>query len=227
MNICWICGREATTREHRVKASDLRSIFGVVTQQSPLYTKQDGTVKILQSVKSNFAKYSAKICHHCNTTQTQKYDEAWSELADYLLKNQSIIGSCKTINAGKIFSCDFKQGILYCHLYLVKAFGCKIIDDKVPFDLSGFAECILSGKAHPDLYFSVDNKIKLNNKNYAATSPIQVIQYGCPKKVVYATWYYIIGKVPIKILYYVNTPPISVHGHMIHPRIGKKFLRLA
>jgi len=226
MNTCWICGKEATTREHRVKASDLRAIFGVVTQQTPLYTKRNGKVRILQSEKSDFAKYSAKICHHCNTTKTQKYDEAWSEFSSYLLKNQSIIGSCKTLNAGKIFSGDFNKGLLYCHLYLLKVFGCKIIDDRVPFDLSGFSQCILSGRAHPDLYFSVDKKIKPKNENYAATSHIQAIQHGNPERVVYAAWYYIIGKVAVKILYYVNKPPVRVHGHMIHPRNSKNFLRL-
>ncbi|MFT6928457.1 MAG: hypothetical protein ACJAZP_004109 [Psychromonas sp.] len=227
MNICWICGKEATTREHRVKASDLRKIFGVVTQQSPLFTKRDGRVRTLQSVKSDFAKFSAKICHHCNTTATQKYDEAWSEFTNYLLDNQTVIRSCKTLNAGNIFSGDFKKGLLYCHLYLLKVFGCKILDDKVPFDLSSFSDCILSERAHPDLYFSVDKKIQPKNKNYAATSPMQVVQHGEPERVVYAAWYYIIGKIPIKILYYINTPPVHVHGHMIHPRSGKKFLRLA
>src|SRR5690554_1718370 len=185
MNTCWICGNEADTREHRVKASDLRTVFGEVTQQSPLFTNLDGRVRILQSVKSDFAKFVSKICHNCNTTRTQKYDEAWSELTSYLLKNKDIIKSSKTLNAKKIFSGDFRKGILYCHIYLLKVFGCKIIDDKVPFDLSSFSCCILSGIAHPNLYFSVDTKINVEKDRYAAISPIQVLKYGEPKEVVY------------------------------------------
>ncbi len=34
---CWICGDHATTGEHRTKASDLKSEFGVVSQKRPIY----------------------------------------------------------------------------------------------------------------------------------------------------------------------------------------------
>jgi hypothetical protein len=105
-------------------------------------------------------------------------------------------------------------------------FGCKIIDDKLPFDLSGFSDCIQSDKAHPNVYFSIDKRIEPKKENYAATSQMRVAQLGVPPKVIYAAWYYIIGKIPIKILYYIDTPPIHVHGNMIHPTTGKKFLRL-
>src|ERR1700722_5012471 len=36
-NKCWICGEAATSGEHKTKRSDLRSVFGIPTQSSPLY----------------------------------------------------------------------------------------------------------------------------------------------------------------------------------------------
>lgn len=36
-NYCWICGEPAKTSEHKIKNSNLCSIFGKVTQDSPLY----------------------------------------------------------------------------------------------------------------------------------------------------------------------------------------------
>ena len=33
---CWICGSPANSGEHRIKASDLRLVFGHVSQKHPL-----------------------------------------------------------------------------------------------------------------------------------------------------------------------------------------------
>jgi hypothetical protein len=38
---CWICGNDANSGEHLMKASDLQSLFGHVTQQAPLYFHTD------------------------------------------------------------------------------------------------------------------------------------------------------------------------------------------
>jgi hypothetical protein len=34
---CWICSDEADSAEHLIKASDLRALFGNVSQKNPIY----------------------------------------------------------------------------------------------------------------------------------------------------------------------------------------------
>ena len=35
--LCWICSAPADSAEHMVKASDFRSVFGVVNQNAPVF----------------------------------------------------------------------------------------------------------------------------------------------------------------------------------------------
>ena len=79
---CWICGNEeATTREHRSKASDLRSLFGNPTQADPLYlhTDQRRNRKV-GSLKADVLKFTHRICLTCNSTTTQQHDYAWIDM---------------------------------------------------------------------------------------------------------------------------------------------------
>ena len=82
---CWICGAEnASTREHRSKASDLKALFGTPTQAAPLYFHADAhkgkpprrSVRV-GSLKADILKYAHRICADCNNARTQPHDKAW------------------------------------------------------------------------------------------------------------------------------------------------------
>lgn len=227
MSICWICGSKADSREHRIKASDLRKVFGKVDQARPLYTRENGVSrKTMQSVKSTYAKFPPSICHICNTTRTKPYDMAWDTLSSYLLARQDRLINMERLNLGKIFRGHTKEGVLNCHLYLMKVFGCMIIENKVNLDVQDFAECIKDGKAHNNFYFAIDKHSALKNRSSAGTSYIQAIETNGTKNVVYASCYYIIGRVPIRILYYVSEPNPMIHGKMIHPNKSSKIVKI-
>jgi hypothetical protein len=84
MESCWIClDAIANSREHKAKASDLRSIFGKKPEK-PIFLYQrdafrDGCIKKikLQSVNDSNLKWSKSICQRCNDTLTQPYDRSW------------------------------------------------------------------------------------------------------------------------------------------------------
>ncbi len=65
---CWICGSDADSREHLIKASDLKAVFGVITQKKPIYThtKLQKNQPIGGST-SDKLKYGARICARCNS----------------------------------------------------------------------------------------------------------------------------------------------------------------
>jgi len=72
---CWICGAPSTTGEHIIKKTDLKSEFGRVTQQAPLYFHREG------GRSKRFGSFNAKVlksplCEKCNTSHTQRHDQA-------------------------------------------------------------------------------------------------------------------------------------------------------
>lgn len=82
---CWICGNEANSGEHILKASDLSSIFGPVTTHAPLYkhtAKQKN--QLIQGIKSDQLKSKARLCARCNNERTKPHDKAWEHLSAYL-----------------------------------------------------------------------------------------------------------------------------------------------
>ena len=60
---CWICGDNATTGEHILKASDLKSEFGDVSQQNPLYlnSKEKSNIKINSIRRSKELKFNTLL----------------------------------------------------------------------------------------------------------------------------------------------------------------------
>src|SRR5262245_30288884 len=80
---CWICGQPAGTREHRAKASDLLSLFGLPSQKNPLYFSTDKRRnRRVGSLKSDTLKFSNRICEKCNSATTQPHDYAWQRLSE-------------------------------------------------------------------------------------------------------------------------------------------------
>jgi hypothetical protein len=72
---CWICGSEANSGEHVIKASDLKDVFGNITQKNPIYTHTRlRKNQPIRGIKSDTLKYSARICARCNNELTQPHD---------------------------------------------------------------------------------------------------------------------------------------------------------
>src|SRR5882672_8968652 len=78
---CWICNSTGDSGEHKPKKSDLKTVFGEVSPQQPIFLN-DGKSrnrKVL-SLNASVLKWKNVICHYCNTTRTQPHDFAWENL---------------------------------------------------------------------------------------------------------------------------------------------------
>jgi hypothetical protein len=54
---CWICGaRDARTREHKIKRTDLKQVFVDFDQANPLYWMNEKQVKRVGSLKADILK---------------------------------------------------------------------------------------------------------------------------------------------------------------------------
>jgi len=222
---CWICGNKGNTGEHLLKASDLKSHFGHVSQKKPLYFHTDRKKNIpLGSIKGKRLKSKALICNSCNSNLTQPYDKAWEKLSAYLRTNWTALNKTKKLDLSKIFPGSSKKSLLDVHLYFVKLFGCRIIENNIPIDINGFSKALQNRIAHPDIYISIGNRPGVINHKYAGVTPIESVNEG--DRSVFATWLYMIDNIAVNILY--STVPgneIALHNTW-HPSMSSKILKL-
>lgn len=223
---CWICGgNEANTSEHRIKASDLRLIFGKISPEKPLFIHNDKKInQKIKSVKSDRLKSYESICSKCNNELTQPYDKAWEKFSSFINSNHRVICSGKKIYLRKIFPGSVTRSMLYIHLYFVKLFGCIIIEKQIPIDIRPFSEAILSQTAHPNLFLAICPAIVRNPIKLVGYTDLQTIQFQ--GQVVYAVWFYIFDKICVRVVF---SKPSQHRKGLIgtwHPSSIKKCLRI-
>ncbi len=194
---CWICGENGSTGEHLTKASDLRSLFGRVTQKSPIYIhrEQERNIRINSIKKSPKLKSPSLICKNCNNARTAPHDRAWEKLSTYLRNKKPPIKKGDIIRLEKVFPGAVKRSMLNVHLYFVKLFGCAIVDHNIPIDLDMFCDSIMGEKPHDKIHLAFWSGKALG------TGYSNLESDSVAGRCVYATWFYIVGSVAINIIY--------------------------
>jgi len=222
---CWICGDEGNTGEHLVKASDLRSYFGRVSQKQPVYyhTKEKKNIPV-GSYKSQRLKSKALICNNCNSSLTQPYDKAWEKLSEYLRGNWPALQRNGRLNLSKVFPGSTRRSLIDVHLFFVKLFGCKILDDGIPIDTSRFSACLQQRVAHESIYIAIGNTTATVSHKYAAVTPVTAVNESDTS--VFATWLYIIGVIAVNVVYSVVPGNEEALRGTWHPSTSGRLLRL-
>jgi len=219
---CWICGDKAETREHRVKASDLRKRFGHVNQNSPIYLHSNAERNVnVPGIKSDKLTYTALLCARCNNELTQAHDRAWSVMSDYLDAHPPQVGS--VIDLEQVFPGRVGPSMLAVHLYFAKAFGCMIAQGRVPIDLRPFAHAIRGEQPHDRLFLA----LWANPTNDVGQSDLEAAHDKLFGRVAFATWFHFTGSAAINVMY--AEPGECREGllHAWHPRSGETHLVVA
>jgi|SRR5215831_3043236 len=152
---CWICGQDATTREHKTKRSDLKSLFGEPTQAQPVYYHDlKRRNQLVRSLKAEILKSPSRICEECNSSRTQPHDFAWAHMSVWLRSRHPRIRAGDVIRANRIFPYNTTAQMLNVHLFFLKQFGGLILESegKIAIDVKPFATAILDGRPHPNVY---------------------------------------------------------------------------
>ncbi len=156
---CWICGAPATSREHLIKASDMKLYFPGISQNNPVYKHSHKRKNILiGSRKSDQLKSDAPVCKKCNNQVTQPYDKAWQCFSSYIYENRDLILSKKSIDLKKIYPTCSRQEIVFLQLYLLKLFGCLLLDGNCVNNFivaKEFANSILKQSPRDDVFLSI------------------------------------------------------------------------
>jgi hypothetical protein len=158
---CWICGNKATTREHIIKQSDVRRLFGSGPYEKGkrlVRTDEARDKRIIQSKDSVYIKYQPSLCQYCNSTRSQPWDQAYDKFMEFIQLNSQRIKQTKKFRLSNITPGNEIKFASNLYSYFIKAFGCQIVEhgQYPPTDLS---EYLLGKKSSCDLVitFAVDS----------------------------------------------------------------------
>ena len=224
---CWICGDTADSREHFAKASDLRDYFGRI-EDEPVYKHTDTSLNDrIHSTKSNKLTFKTRLCRKCNNELTQPYDCAWAILSKYLQTNWPIIVKNKHFFWSKVFDNDTQTHALRVHLYFVKLFGCRILEERVPFNIGGFSEALLSGRPHANVFLTFANApdIEIKDDRLGFFSKIQFGNYHSLLPDIGA-WTYMFYPVSVRVSYLSRASPPEYRSRAWHPSQPSTQVRL-
>lgn len=213
---CWICGDEANTGEHMIKASDLKSLFGNITQKSPLHFHTDLTRnQSIRGIKSDKLKYQARLCARCNNERTQPHDKAWELLSTYLQQRQPPIQPGMLVHLDRAFPGNVSKSMLDVHLFFLKLFGCLISENKIPIEIDQFSQSILKGVPHPKVWLTLCTGLHHPSIKHVGCSPVEIAQVN--GRVAYASWFYVVNKVAVNIMYAEPSERREGLVHAWHP----------
>lgn len=226
---CWICGEPADTAEHRFKASDIRRAIRL-SQQQPAYLhlNLEATNKEIGSAKSKALQFPKSLCGYCNHTRTQRYDRAWECLSDYVRANWREIRERGSLDLAVPFgnAVERERATLDVHLYFLKLFGCKVVQDQEPIDLPTLAACLMNRQAHPEISLYVANGSR-DRQILTFESDVYKMWHQAPRRLDGALWGYLVRPIAVKVCLIRTGAPLYSPGHPWHPSRPRRFVRLS
>ena len=139
---CILCGSTMyLTREHKIKASGLRHVFGSDTLS--VVTHGDEKLerpKYAQSTNSKHLKFKSKLCRGCNSERTQPADRAFDELRQAVTHHLEMQGKIDDAAMSDLLPEDDAQRTDLFR-YFAKILCCQIADagGPVPVEIANFA----------------------------------------------------------------------------------------
>ena len=225
MTNCWICGAIADSREHLVKASDLRQLFRSVSPNAPLYFHDSNFRNVkLGSVKSNRVKSERVLCKRCNDTLTQPYDQDWTTLSAVLHRRSRCISGRNRIRLQQYFPGRSRDAAKNIHLYFAKLFGCRIAGENVPMDITPFAHAIRTGTTCPGLSLIFCRDSTPTADTYAHMSEIHAVKRG--NRIDVAGWTYLVDKFFVEVIWHRGPSRIIGIKGSWHPESNGTTIKL-
>lgn len=227
---CWICGGQGDSREHTIKRSDLKAIFGDATPENPifLHLPEEKNIRI-SSLDDTRLKSSAKICRKCNNNLTQKHDRAWEKLSNALRLRLSENPSAISLDLNSVWPGNFKKQAGKAHLYLTKIFADGLVQWGVPIDISKFGQAILNNDPHHRLLIRVSPAAPQLNRNSVLSGPIDSMHDNVTGACVCVAYEITVPPLSVQILwladgYYLNIdgwhPGSELREMPIYPKVN-------
>lgn len=134
--LCWWCGEVSNSREHKVKRTDIKRIYG----KGPYQEEKLGifnidvnnvritktTQKTVQSSDSDHLKFESCLCQKCNNERSAPFDRAYDIFMDYVDSNLTVIKEEDNIDLKKVYGVKFIKQKLNLFRYYAKHICCRI-----------------------------------------------------------------------------------------------------
>ena len=211
MSQCWICGAIANSGEHIVKKTDLKRHMNNVSQSSPIHHRRIGQKKRpIGGFNAEALKHEKSICIQCNGALTQKHDEAWDKLSEYL--NVTTLPRGANVKLDSVFPSNAQEQFKFVHLYFAKLFGCKVNESELVLSTSDIAQSIKSDSECLPLYIKVSHSDNGKSDGYCASSDLEVFREtsGIIK---YVHFFYTVGNYTIDVMYSEDPTGLELEGY--------------
>lgn len=175
---CFICGNIADSKEHSIKRTDIKSLFGKEKSfkgEDALCLVSKDKILPIQGVNSNYIKFNV-LCRNCNNTKTQPFDKAYEKFITYIENNKENILKEQIIDLSMVYhNWEVEQVNLY--KYLIKSFCCRLSYFKHP--IPEYMIDILNEKSMETelvITFSINMYLKNNDIKLVANGDIMANQ---------------------------------------------------
>lgn len=225
---CWICSSVGKlSRDHRLKASTVRGVYGEPTQRAPLYLHNARRRNALvRSSKSDFLKSPTGICIPCNTARTSASDRAWDRLFEALQGGGLQPGN--VIDPAAVFGvADAAAGMLAVHLYFLKVLGGEILSNAIPMDIGAFSAAIMSGAPHPSIRLKLGAGAMFAGEPYSGATNLGLIMDARTGKPARAIWRIMADGRGVELLYAAPGQWWDGLASSWHPNDGVQSLTMA
>lgn len=223
---CWICGGAAESREHRIKATDLKNFFGPISSETPLYMHSEGIRnRKIKGRNSLNLKYAPSLCSSCNNKRTQKQDEAWADVASFLQSEASPLKTGAKLDLQAALGRNYRQRLVHLQLFFVKQLGCLVVEGNAPIDLNLCGKSILQNTAHPHVFLKFVKGFRVGEKTLLSRSALTITSVN--GRMVCADFFYILDDIAVFVV--LATPGLPLANSMIYaiqPNIPKRRIRI-
>jgi hypothetical protein len=155
----WCRQREANSREHKFKRSDLVREHGrgeLRGERTIVKYGAEGSLDI-RSTKSAALKFRPSLCAECNNARSQPIDAAYDRFVDGVLDNEKKILAERKIDLEEIFGAEWQPAAADTHRYYVKHALCRLVEshrDPGEVELPADALAFLDGGQPPQSFTS-------------------------------------------------------------------------
>ncbi len=196
--LCWIC------RARPAEATNRRS----------------------SAAKADALEFPCSVCSHCSNTGTRGYDEAWSELSNYLHTHWRDIVARGSFDLSKVFGVEAAKQSVRVQLHFVKLLGCKLLAAGIRLDFGPFSRALMEGTPHPQVTLLVASSLVPAGRMLSYESDVSVLRNG--DEVHSAVWMNLVHPVAIKVCYLKAGAPIrEPPGFPWHPARQRKIVKLS
>jgi len=213
MTTCWICGAIADSKEHKIKKSELKLLYPLINQKSPVYQRTNGgKVRRLGGYNSDGFKFDKSICQNCNNSLTQRSDKSWDIFSTYVKNNWEMIHNKDFIDLKEIFGLQILDNLILVQLYYAKLMGCKIKESKLNYGscLQDLSKSIMDETENSNLYLSFRPSQNKYSDSYSATSDIEIGRIK--DNISYVHLFITFGSFSVDIIYSKNSSDINLNG---------------